>query len=68
MIGQCMGGWCRSRADCADYHADPVPGREPVERLCPKGQDQPDRVARAEHVRRLAADPRFAAWAAGAPE
>lgn len=44
-MNACMGGWCRSRAGCANYHAT---GHEPAERLCPKGQDFPEPIKAAE--------------------
>lgn len=37
----CMGGWCRSRAGCANYHAT---SGEPAERLCPSGQEWPEPI------------------------
>jgi hypothetical protein len=39
-----MGGWCRERDNCAHYHANGLPGRQPVERLCDKRRDQPEPV------------------------
>ena len=33
----CMGGWCKKRAHCANYHAENRD--EPEERLCAPGQD-----------------------------
>jgi hypothetical protein len=36
----CAGGWCKKREQCADYHA--VHRTSIVERLCPKGQDEPE--------------------------
>ena len=39
----CMGGWCRRRNDCLHYRLG-SPAREPVERLCPKGEDTPEVV------------------------
>lgn len=40
----CMGGWCKSRAGCLNYHQT---GPEPAERLCPKGQDFPEPIKAA---------------------
>ena len=60
---QCMGGWCRRRESCAHYSAPPTPGLNAAERLCEPGRDEPLRNERAK----LAADPRFAQWAAGQP-
>jgi hypothetical protein len=37
----CMGGWCRSRNACAHHYAQTLPDRDPVERLCAKGVDEP---------------------------
>lgn len=39
-IVQCMGGWCGSRESCAHYHAPPLPGTRPAERLCERGQPE----------------------------
>jgi hypothetical protein len=36
MTVACMGGWCKLREDCANYHAE---GDEPSERLCESGAD-----------------------------
>lgn len=33
-ILQCLGGWCRQRQQCQHYFANPLPNREPIERLC----------------------------------
>ena len=41
---QCMGGWCKKRGDCRNFWAPKVAGVEPVERLCPKGQDEPEPI------------------------
>jgi len=45
-----MGGWCRQRESCADFHE-----RGPVvaERLCERGKEEPRRLVR------------FDAWLAG---
>ena len=64
-LRQCMGGWCRLRDRCAHYAAELTPGLEPSERLCEPGHDEPLPVKAAEHRAKLAADPRFALWAAG---
>ena len=37
----CMGGWCRSREKCADYHLTAASRIE--DRRCPPGQELPDR-------------------------
>ena len=34
MMVQCMGAWCKAREHCCHYYAMPIPGREPVDRLC----------------------------------
>ena len=34
----CMGGWCTHRTHCAHYYSG---ARNPVERLCPKGDPHP---------------------------
>ena len=54
----CLGGWCAKREKCPHHQTEDR--RNPAERLCPPGRD-------GEMLRRLKADPRFAAWAAGAP-
>jgi hypothetical protein len=36
----CMGGWCKLRDKCARHHA--VDRRRPVERLCERGEEQPE--------------------------
>ena len=54
----CLGGWCAKREKCPHHQAEDR--RAPAERLCPTGRD-------GEMLRRMKADPRFAAWAAGAP-
>lgn len=41
----CMGGWCASRAKCADYHS-PMSRGEPIERRCPPGEEYPEPMAR----------------------
>lgn len=41
---QCMGGFCKKRGDCRNFWAPKVAGVEPVERLCPKGQDEPEPI------------------------
>ncbi len=41
---QCMGGWCRVRERCMHYSAFPKGQREPAERLCPKGSDEPEPI------------------------
>ena len=43
MLTPCMGGWCRQRAACLHY--TPGSAREPVERLCAAGIDEPLRAA-----------------------
>jgi hypothetical protein len=53
-----MGGWCAKRGHCPHHQQTPMPSAS--ERLCPPGRD-------GEVLRRLSADPRFAAWAASAP-
>lgn len=41
-IVACMGGWCRRRNSCAHYHA---PHHIAIaERLCEKGNDDPESV------------------------
>jgi len=40
----CMGGWCRRRDECADYHA--TYRALVAERLCPPGEDKPERPVR----------------------
>lgn len=69
---QCMGGFCRSRDSCAHYVAMPTPGMRPSERLC-GDVEEPEQIRETAaqldaQRRRFAADPRFAAWAAGAPK
>jgi hypothetical protein len=44
----CMGGWCKRREACAHYVAPTLPGREPSERLCPPGEDQPEPIKPAK--------------------
>lgn len=41
----CMGGWCRKREQCADYH-----DRKgfPVERFCEPGKDEPTPMLKQE--------------------
>jgi len=34
MTVQCLGGFCSSHERCAHYYAMPMPGREPLERIC----------------------------------
>lgn len=34
--GGCMGGWCKSRENCANYVTE---DKEPRERLCAPGED-----------------------------
>ena len=56
MTIQCMGGWCLSRAKCANYWAPPLAGRTPVERLCGRKEEpepikQQKQLERAEHER-----------------
>lgn len=36
-VQACMGGWCRKRAICANYHA--ADRSEPAERICAPGHD-----------------------------
>lgn len=48
----CMGGWCRKREGCDHYHARSET-LQPAERLCPPGQDNPERLG--EFRRRFAA-------------
>jgi hypothetical protein len=43
-IIQCQGGFCESRAICAHYYAPGIPGRAPIDRLCPPGDDQPENM------------------------
>ena len=40
-IPQCMGGWCKQRTVCQHYYADRVRGVEPIQRMCPRGEDRP---------------------------
>lgn len=55
-IVACMGGWCRRRNSCAHYHA---PHHIAIaERLCEKGNDDPESVRKPER------DTRFDAWPA----
>ena len=44
----CMGGWCRRREGCADYHA--TDRKQIAERLCAKGEDRPQPVRIVEAV------------------
>jgi len=41
---QCMGGFCKQRGNCRNYVAPPTAGVDPVERLCQKGQDEPEPI------------------------
>lgn len=42
LLLQCMGGFkCSSRERCQHYSASPIAGRQPNERLCPKGSEFP---------------------------
>jgi hypothetical protein len=41
---QCMGGWCNRRDVCQHYWSPGLPGRQPVERLCAPGQDEPEPI------------------------
>lgn len=41
---QCMGGWCVKRQACQHFWSAPLAGREPIERLCPKGQEEPEPI------------------------
>lgn len=50
----CMGGWCAKRELCGDYNAK---RKRVVERLCPKGQDDPTPVAFTRTV--VPTDPRW---------
>jgi hypothetical protein len=43
-IVPCMGGWCRQRERCQHYSASRLAQREPAERLCPKGSDEPEPI------------------------
>ena len=45
ILVQCLGGWCRSRHACAHYFAEPLPNRQPVERLC-GAEEEPERITR----------------------
>ena len=65
---QCMGGHCGQRDRCAHYTAPEVTGIEPSERLCERGHEEPEVIGSDERKRRMAADPRVAAWVAGAAE
>lgn len=47
-IVQCMGGFCQKREKCAHYHAPQTPGRQPVERLCEPGKDEPETLKKKE--------------------
>ena len=40
MTTPCMGGWCSQRNACA-HHVDPSQRKDPAERLCPPGDEQP---------------------------
>ena len=53
---QCMGGWCRSRNECAHYVAPPIKGMAPRERLCGE-QEQPEPIDREQWVRWIAWQP-----------
>lgn len=44
LIVQCMGGLCSSRTRCAHFHASPIAGIEPSERLCAKGCEEPEPI------------------------
>ena len=59
MMVQCMGGMCKPREECPHYYAEPIKGTEPAERLCSRGDAEPQSV-----VERYSKDPRFAGWAA----
>lgn len=48
----CMGGFCGKREGCAHYHAPARPGRQPIERLCDKGEDKPRPMDEREHLMR----------------
>jgi hypothetical protein len=50
----CLGGWCRSREKCADYHASDR--SEPVERRCPPGQEYPEPMAHTMSLPQLIAE------------
>ena len=52
----CMGGWCQVRDKCA-HHVE-APRTTVSERLCEKGNEQPEPLRKS----------RFAAWIAGATE
>lgn len=41
-IVACQGGFSESRAICAHYYSPGIPGRDPVDRLCPPDEDQPE--------------------------
>ena len=43
-IVQCMGGFCQKRQQCAHYFAPGLQGREPIERLCAPGHDEPEPI------------------------
>lgn len=47
---QCMGGFCGRREACAHFHAPEIPGREPAERLCGRGDEDPQPMQRHERV------------------
>ena len=51
----CMGGWCASRAKCADYHSPQGRG-EPAERRCPPGEEYPEPLPHAMTLPQLIAD------------
>jgi hypothetical protein len=42
----CLGGWCKARERCSDYHAVERTWLE--ERLCPPGQDDPTPLAEVD--------------------
>lgn len=72
-ITACMGGWCTRRDYCPHFQA--AVRDEPAERLCPPGRDgemltasspSPVRMVQVRHKAKLALDPRFAGWVAGA--
>jgi hypothetical protein len=64
-----MGGWCATlREQCSHYRAENRPALLLVERMCQHRMldaFSPIAQATAEHKRRLALDPRFAALVSG---
>jgi hypothetical protein len=40
----CQGRACNSRGICAHFYAFSLPNREPVDRLCPPGEEEPESI------------------------